>query len=201
MVSVRLNRMARPKTRANRPLRRVGQRDQASIAASKVEEGMPERKHPTCSNKKAKASEAKKVIWDITLKGALSMILYSTTTTMEFMDIVEPHNPTRDLEANVIRSTHSKRPLPTMDAGCTPKVNLTIDDAFQMEDQVIAFCRVLQNEHTYQSTTTIAQSEEELHPLGCSSLRPKGKRPFGEHYTLNFSKYFSLTLVMEFETL
>ncbi|KAK9094397.1 hypothetical protein Scep_025866 [Stephania cephalantha] len=52
--------MARPKTSANRPLRRIGQRDQASTVASQVEEGVPERKRPTCSNQKAKAGEAKK---------------------------------------------------------------------------------------------------------------------------------------------
>ncbi|KAK9158791.1 hypothetical protein Scep_005365 [Stephania cephalantha] len=52
--------MARPKTRANRPPRRIRQRDQASTATSQVEEGVLKRKRLTCFNRKAKAGEAKK---------------------------------------------------------------------------------------------------------------------------------------------
>ncbi|KAK9114808.1 hypothetical protein Syun_021605 [Stephania yunnanensis] len=52
--------MARPKTRVNRPPRRIGKRDQASTAVSQVEEGVLEKKRPTCYNRKEKVGEAKK---------------------------------------------------------------------------------------------------------------------------------------------
>ncbi|KAK9083388.1 hypothetical protein Scep_029859 [Stephania cephalantha] len=73
------------------------------------------------------------VIWDNTLKGAPpvhDIAFYHGP--MKFMDIIKPHNPI--------------------------KVNLTIDEAFQMANQVIAF--LSDAEHTYHSTTATASESE-----------------------------------------
>ncbi|KAK9145900.1 hypothetical protein Sjap_005803 [Stephania japonica] len=54
----------------------------------------------------------------------------------------------------------------TLDAAlhfkCTLRDNVSLDDAFEMADQVIAFLSGY--EDTYQTTVTSSESEEELYP-------------------------------------
>ncbi|KAK9094542.1 hypothetical protein Scep_026011 [Stephania cephalantha] len=116
------------------------------------------------------------VIWDTTLKGALSfhdIALYHGP--MKFMDIFEPHN--------LIRISHPFAENPeyakvvheedenslALDVAlwfrCTLKVNLTVDDVFQMADKSLHSCQVL-SMHTKVSPRLPLKAKDELHPLG-----------------------------------
>ncbi|KAK9105636.1 hypothetical protein Scep_022480 [Stephania cephalantha] len=112
------------------------------------------------------------VIWDSTLNGAPpvhDIAFYHGP--MKFMDIVEPHNPIRVLRQMGYVQRIPRDPYRPIDVdrsrlgqlysvkySCTPKANLTVDDAYQMADQVIAFMSGA--EHAYQSTTVIANQSK-----------------------------------------
>ncbi|KAK9092776.1 hypothetical protein Syun_027687 [Stephania yunnanensis] len=130
-----------------------------------------------------------KVIWNNTFKGAPpihDIALYFGPTW--FMDIVEPHNPTRysyearfweDWEGHLesVKRRGEKVDYPYQAApDYIEWDSVTIADVFKMADRVIAF--LLGAEHIYESTGTTTQSEGgTTSTVAARQYGLKGKQP------------------------